>query len=259
MDFPTQFPTPIDIQKRNYILTGFIDPGGSIDDYFFTVLKTHIPTAHIQVYGAMHWLLDETQGIDFAKIRNDIAKLHLRNHFNLIGCELNNFGRGEVQQMRREYHINMYGVNTSGKVTSEETIRKAVTLDKHQMVKWTNSWRADGNITFPLEEKQTPEIKKIIHQLDSFVVKKTDGSGGPTFRYGAEGTQHDDGIMSLLGNLYIVKEKFLRISGYGARAIGGKSPKDETIEEPLEQQAPQVPGRVLGTVNTKNAYDQLSF
>jgi len=111
-----EFPTPIEIQQRDYVLTGFIDPGGSIDDYFFTVLKTNIQTAHIQVIGAMHWLLDEKRKIDFAKIRNDIAKLHMRNYFNLIGCELNNFGRGEVQQMRREYHINMYGVNTSGKV-----------------------------------------------------------------------------------------------------------------------------------------------
>ena len=233
--------------------------GGSIDDYFLTVLKTHIPTAKIQVYGAMHWLLDEANGVDFAKIRNDIAKLHLRNYFNLIGCELNNFGRGEVQQMRREYHINMYGVNTSGKITSEETIKKAHTLDKHQMVKWTNSWRADGNITFPIPEKQTPEIKKIIHQLDSFVVKKTDGSGGPSFKYGAEGTQHDDGIMSLLGNLYIVKEKFLRISGYGGRIAGGKSPKNETIEQPIEEKTIQIPGRELGSVNTKGAYDSLLF
>ena len=207
----------------------------------------------------MHWLLDEVNGVDFAKIRNDIAKLHLRNYFNLIGCELNNFGRGEVQQMRREYHINMYGVNTSGKITSEETIKKAHTLDKHQMVKWTNSWRADGNITFPIPEKQTPEIKKIIHQLDSFVVKKTDGSGGPSFKYGAEGTQHDDGIMSLLGNLYIVKEKFLRISGYGGRIAGGKSPKNETIEQPIEEKTIQIPGRELGSVNTKGAYDSLLF
>lgn len=252
-----EFPTPREIAARGYVLTGFIDPGGSIDDYFFTVLKTHIPTAKIQVFGAMHWLLDEANGVDFAKIRNDIAKLHLRNYFNLIGCELNNFGRGEVQQMRREYHINMYGVNTSGKVTSEKTIREAKTLDKHQMVKWTNSWRADGNITFPIKEKQTPEIKKIIHQLDSFVVKKTDGSGGPSFKYAAEGTQHDDGIMSLLGNLYIVKEKFLKISGYGGRMLGGMDTGKVTIDDRIEEEVAEVPGRTLGSINTNSAYDSL--
>lgn len=257
MDFPIQFPTPLEYENRGYVLTGFIDPGGSIDDYFFTVLKTHIPTAHIQLVGAMHWLLDETKGIDFAKIRNDIAKLHLRNHFNLIGCELNNFGRGEVQQMRREYRINMYGVNTSGKVVSEKTIDAGITLDKHQMVKWTNSWRQAGHITVPIEEKQTPEIKKVIYQLDSFVVKKTDGSGGPSFKYGAEGTQHDDGIMSLLGNLFITKEKFLNISGYEARGIGGKTSGDETIEQSLESEQVSIPGRTLGQVNTKSVYDSL--
>lgn len=205
----------------------------------------------------MHWLLDEARGIDFAKIRNDIAKLHVRNYFNIIGCELNNFGRGEVQQMRREYHINMYGVNTSGKVTSEKTIQKQKTLDKHQMIKWTNSWRVDGNITFPLAEKQTPEIKKIIHQLDSFVVKKTDGSGGPIFKYGAEGTQHDDGIMSLLGNLYIVKEKFLKISGYDQRSVGGKSPSTETIDGILDEERIETPGRTLGTISANKMYDSL--
>lgn len=252
-----QFPTPNDIAGRNFVLTGFIDPGGSIDDYFLTVLKTHIPTHHIQVIGAMHWLLDESQGIDFAKIRNDIAKIHLRNYFNLLGCELNNFGRGEVQQMRREYHINMYGVNTSGKVTSEETIKKAKTLDKHQMVKWTNSWRSSGNITFPIPEKQTPEIKKIITQLDSFVVKKTDGSGGPNFRYGAEGTQHDDGIMSLLGNLFIIKEKFFNLNGYGARVMGAKKIEADAPDVINDEELSTTPGRVLGAVNTERMYDSL--
>lgn len=251
-----EFPTPQEVASRGYVLTGFIDPGGSIDDYFLTVLKTHIPTAKVKVVGAMHWLLDEANGIDFAKIRNDIAKLHSRNYFNILGCELNNFGRGEVQQMRREYHINMYGVNTSGKVTSEQTIKKQRTLDKHQMVKWTNSWRVDGNIVFPVANKQTPEIKKIIHQLDSFVVKKTDGSGGPTFRYAAEGTQHDDGIMSLLGNLYIVKEKFLKISGYDMRVLGGKAAANETIDNDPDPDI-STPGRTLGSISTSSVYEQL--
>lgn len=253
-----QFPTPVDIAQRGYVLTGFIDPGGSIDDYFFTVLKTHIPTAHIQVVGAMHWLLDEKRGIDFAKIRNDIAKLHMRNYFNLIGCELNNFGRGEVQSMRREYHINMYGVNTSGKVTSEQIIKKARTLDKHQMVKWTNSWRVDGHITFPVPEKRTPEINKIIHQIDSFIVEKQIGASGPSFKYHADGNQHDDGVMSFLGNLYIVKEKFLKISGYDQRVAGGKAAGLETIESQMEEDTiHSTPGRTLGSINTNSVYEQL--
>ena len=257
IDAGLDFPTPRDVAQRGYVLTGFIDPGGSIDDYFFTVLKTDILSAKIQVFGAMHWLLNEKKGIDFAVIRNQIAKLHMKNHFNLIGCELNNFGRGEVQQMRREYHINMYGVNTSGKITSEKIIQKAHSLDKHQMVKWTNSWRVDGNIVFPTPEKQTPEIKKILHQLDSFVVSKASGVSGPTWKYAADGTQHDDGVMSLLGNLYIVKEKFLRISGYGKRASGGKAPTTESIEDTQPVEELDLGGRVIGAVNTNNAYDSI--
>lgn len=257
MDINLEFPTPREVASRGYVLTGFIDPGGSVDDYFFTVLKTHIPTAKIQVYGAMHWLLDEKRGIDFASIRNQIAKLHLKNYFNLIGCELNNFGRGEVMQMRREYHINMYGVNTSGRVTSEQVIKKQKTLDKHQMVKWTNSWRVDGNITFPVPEKRTPEIQKIVHQLDSFVVEKANGASGPQFKYHADGNQHDDGIMSLLGNLYIVKEKFLHISGYDGRVLGGKASDNESIDDKLENESIQIPGRTLGSINTNSVYDKL--
>jgi len=251
------FPTPLERQSRDYILTGFIDPGGSIDDYFFTAMKTYVATQKIQVVGAMHWLLDETKGIDFAYIRNQIAKLHVRNYFNVIGCELNNFGRGEVQQMRREYHINMYGVNTSGKVTSEATIDKQETLDKHQMIKWLNSWRQMGLLTFPMPEKQTDELKKILHQVDSYVVKKVDTSAGPSFKYGADGTQHDDGVSSMLGNLYIIKEKFLNLHGYGPRASGGKSPSNETIDGQLEEEEIETPGRTLGSVSTSHFYENL--
>lgn len=251
------FPEMREIASRGYVLTGFIDPGGSIDDYFFTVLKTDIRTSKIKVFGAMHWLLNEKKGIDFAVIRNQIAKLHMRNHFNTIGCELNNFGRGEVQQMRREYHIKMYGVNTSGKVTSEQIIKKAHTLDKHQMVKWTNSWRVDGNIVFPVAERRTPEINKIIHQLDSFVVSKAQGASGPQWKYQADGNQHDDGVMSLLGNLYIVKEKFLKISGYGARSVGGKVATGESIDNQEDSHVLDLGGRVIGAVNSTTDYDSL--
>ena len=142
------------LPEREFALVGFIDPGGSLDDYFLTLTRVVPRDLKVFVIGAMHWRLNEQAGVDFAKIRNDIAKLHMENHFNLLGCELNNYGRSEVLQMRREYHINMYGVNTAGRVSSEKIIRKGQTMDKHQMVKWANSWRVDGNITFPIPEKR---------------------------------------------------------------------------------------------------------
>lgn len=250
------FPTPQKAQGRGYILTGFIDPGGSIDDYFFTVLKTDIKTSKIRVFGAMHWLLDEDRGIDFAVIRNQIAKLHLRNYFNMIGCETNNYGRGEIQSMRREYKINMYPVTTSGKITSEKIIKKAHTMDKNQMIKWANSWRVDGNIVFPTPDKITPEIKKIITQLDSFIVKKTNTTAGPQWKYEADGQEHDDGVMSLLGNLYIVKEKFLKINGYDQRKLGAKTAETESIES-SERENTNTPGRTMGSLNGNSMYDSI--
>ena len=127
------------------------------------------------------------------------------------------------------------------------------------MVKWTNIWKVVGHISLPPPEKQTPEIKKIVHQLDSFVVKKTDGTGGPSWKYGAEGTQHDDGIMSLLGNLYIVKEKFLKISGYDKRMLGAKPIQGNSIDGPIREnpETMELGGRTLGSVNTSSFYDNL--
>lgn len=247
--------TPLQVKRRKNIFVGFIDPGGTIDDYFLTLTQTNVQTKEIYVTGAMHWLLNDKTGVTFAKIRNDIAKLHLVNHFDLLGCEFNNMGRSEVQSMRREYHIPMYGVNTSGRVTSEETIRKQRTLDKHQMVRWTNSWRQDGLIKFP--KRKTPEIKKILSQLDTFIVEKPNLGGTPNYKYHAEGTQHDDGVMSLLGNLYLVKEKYLKISGFDQRHIGAKRTQQDipNVYEEEEQMKPV--GRSMGTVDTDQAYRYL--
>lgn len=245
----------LDVRRRPYVLVGFIDPGGTIDDYFLTMTQTNVRTKEIFVTGAMHWLLNDKTGITFAKIRNDIAKLHLLNHFNILGCELNNFGRSEVQSMRREYHLKMYGVNTSGKVTSEEIIRKQKTMDKHQMVRWTNSWRQDGNIKFP--KRKTKEIKKILSQMDSFIVEKPNVGGTPNYKYHAEGTQHDDGVMSLLGNLFIVKEKILKISGFDERFIGAKRGQQDIPNLYEEPEKLETVGRAMGGVDTEQAYKNL--
>ena len=245
----------LEVRKRGYIVVGFIDPGGTIDDYFLTMTRTNVRTHEVFVTGAMHWLLNDKTKVTFAKIRNDIAKLHLRNHFNILGCELNNFGRSEVQSMRREYHIKMYGVNTSGRITSEEVIRKQHTLDKHQMVRWTNSWRQDGKIKFP--RRKTPEIKKILSQMDTFIVEKPNLGGSPNYKYHAEGNQHDDGVMSLLGNLYIVKEKVLHISGFDERYIGAKRGQQDIPDLYEPEKHDEVVGRALGGVDTERAYMNL--
>jgi len=240
------------LPEREFVLVGFIDPGGSLDDYFLTLTRVVPRQLKIYVIGAMHWRLNEQAGVDFAKIRNDIAKLHMQNHFNLLGCELNNYGRAEVLQMRREYHIKMIGVNTAAKVTSETVIRKGKTMDKHQMIRWLNSWRQQGRIVFP--KTRTPELQKIINQVENYVVKRQPMSG--RYIYEADegnkqsGERHDDGVASLLGNLFIVKEKIFRISGYDFRASGAKEYRTD-IEN---SEKIVLPHRAMGAVKAESYY-----
>lgn len=207
------------LQRRRdgIFITGFIDPGGQIDDYFLTVLRVDTKINLISVLAAQHWKLNEKLGIDFAFIRNEIAKIHKIVRFDIIGCEYNNYGREQIQAFKREHTMNLFGINTVGKITSNEIIRTGQSMDKHQIIRWTNIWRQHkyeggiprDKIVFPI--KLTPELKKIVNQLDTFVVKRAKGTGN--FQYEAEGTKHDDGVMSLLGNLFIVKTKILSLGG----------------------------------------------
>ena len=239
--------------------TAFLDPGGTLDDYFLTMTSTDVKAKKIYVTGAMHWLLNDRTGITFAKISNDIAKLHLMNKFHLIGCEINNYGRSEIQSLRREYHMKLIGINTVGKATSEKILQRGLTLDKHQMIRWTNSWRQNsfddpdnekclGQVFFPVHK--TPEIRKIVSELDTFIVEKPNLGGTPNPKYHADGDQHDDGVLSLLGNLFIVKERLLRISGFDVRTVGGR-PVD------IPAVSTHVVGRGMGGKTGNSVYDRL--
>ena len=237
--------TKIAQRRRDGIfVTGFIDPGGMIDDYFLTVLRIDTNINLVSVLAAQHWKLNEKLGIDFAYIRNEIAKIHKVVRFDILGCEYNNYGREQVQAFKREHDMNLFGINTVGKITSKDIIRTGQSMDKHQMVRWTNIWRQHkyigdtprDKIVFPL--KLTPEIKKIINQLDTFVVKKQKGTGN--YQYEAEGTKHDDGVMSLLGNLFIVKTKILT---WSTHFKGGPIVKNKYQSmEDLMSQINEVPG-----------------
>ena len=237
----------LDIAQRRrdgVFIVGFIDPGGMIDDYFLTVTRIDTNINLVSVLAAQHWKLNEKIGIDFAYIRNEIAKIHKIVRFDILGCEYNNYGREQVQSFKREHNMNLFGINTVGKITSKDIIRTGQSMDKHQMVRWTNIWRQHryegetprDKIVFPV--KLTPALKKIINQLDTFVVKKTKGTGN--YQYEAEGTKHDDGVMSLLGNLFIVKTRILTFS---SKFMGGAIKKQvhQSAEEVMAQLS-AVPG-----------------
>jgi len=123
----------------------FLDTGGSPDNACLTVCRVEVPARVIYVTGAMFWKLSEKDNILFATIRNDIAKLHLIHKFDLMGCETNNYGRNEIESLRREYGISMIGINTTGKITDKKKIKKGLSMDKNAIIK------------FPIQNKVTNE------------------------------------------------------------------------------------------------------
>lgn len=242
------------------VKSGFLDTGGSPDAACFTMCRTDIPARIIYVTGAMFWKLSEVDKVFFATIRNDIAKLHLIHKFDLIGCETNNYGRNEMESLRREYGINMIGINTTGKITDKKKMRKGVSMDKNAIIKFTNSWRqhplVDPTNKFKLGQikflkQKTPDLRQVVSELDSFVRKDPEGIGATGQpKYGAEGTQHDDGPMSMLGNFHVIKTKIFKIySGDGS--VGAVPNKEErvTTKFPLEG------GRAMGTLNQEEYYN----
>ncbi len=242
--------------------SGFLDTGGSVDSACFTMCRVDIPARTIYVTGAMFWKLSEADKVFFATIRNDIAKLHLINKFDMIGCETNNYGRNEMESLRREYGINMIGINTTGKLTDKKKIRKGLSMDKDAIIKFTNSWRqhpiVDPPNTFKLGQikflkHKTPELIQVVNELDSFVRKMPEGIGATGQpKYGAEGTQHDDGPMSMLGNFHIIKTKVFKI--YTGKENVGAVPN---VEQRITSRLPLEGGRAMGTLSHSTVENQI--
>lgn len=134
--------------------------------------------------------------------------------------------------MKREYNIPIFGVNTTGRITDEKKQESGESMDKEAIIKLVNAWRVHaqidpynkrklGQIKFP--KRKTPGLIKLINQINSFIRIDPESVGSTTRpKFGAEGTQHDDGVMSMLGNVHIIITKVLQYS-YGKRTIVGKS------------------------------------
>ena len=242
--------------------SAFLDTGGTVDSACLTMCRVDIPARIIYVTGAMFWKLNEKDHVFFATIRNDIAKLHLIHHFDLLGCETNNYGRNEMESLRREYGIRMIGINTTGKITDKKKLAKGDAMDKEAIVKFTNSWRQNaivdpmntsklGQIKF-LKEK-TPDLLQVVSELDSFVKKMPKGIGNTGRpKFGAEGTQHDDGPMSMLGNFHIIKTKIFKI--YTGIGTVGVVPN---VEERVVPKQSLPGGGAVGSINADSLYGEL--
>jgi len=215
------------LTKPQMMKTGFLDTGGTVDFASLTMCRVDVPFRIIYITGAMFWKVNEKDKVTFASIRNDIAKIHMVNKFDLLGCEKNNYGRSEMESFRREYGVKMIGINTTGKITSEDIIKKGESMDKEQIIKFVNSWRQnvisdpDNNHRLgqiKMLKQKTLELKKLWNEFENFVRQDPQGvgtTGRP--RYGAEGSGHDDGVMSVLGNIHMIKTNVFKIySGLGS-------------------------------------------
>jgi len=242
--------------------SAFLDTGGMIDRACLTMCRVDIPARIIYVTGAMFWKVSEQDKIFFATIRNDIAKLHLIHHFDLMGCETNNYGRTEMESLRREYSIRMIGINTTGKITDRKKIQKGDSMDKEAIIKFTNSWRqnavVDPNNTAKLGQikflkQKTDDLQRVVNELDSFVRKMPEGIGATGRpKFGAEGTQHDDGPMSMLGNFHVIKTKVFKIfTGLGT--VGAVPNVEQRIV--AKQRLPG--GGAVGSVNADKIVEDM--
>lgn len=248
--------------EKKTLKSGFLDTGGMADSACFTMCRVDIPERIIYVTGAMFWKISEKDHVFFATIRNDIAKLHLIHHFDFIGCETNNYGRSEMESLRREYGIRMIGINTTGRITDAKKMRKGDSMDKEAIIKFTNAWRQHplvdpqnvhklGQIKF-LKHK-TEDLQRVVNELDSFVRVDPQGVGVISRpRFGAEGSQHDDGPMSMLGNFHVIKTKVFKIfTGTGSVGVVPNVEQRMVAKEPLPG------GGAIGSVNAESYYREL--
>lgn len=221
--------------RKEWYKTAFVDPGGSVDEYFLTICKVNVATQMIYIMGAKSWRLVEGV-IGFKEIREDVAKLNKIYEFDMFGCEKNNYGLSEIEAYKREYKMRVIGITTSPRLTSEKIIKSGTTMDKHQIIRWVNSWRTANKIIKP-KHITDPELKKLLNQFDTFIVKPTK-TGNP--KYEAEGQNRDDGVMSLLGNIFMIKTRILKIAGFQRAGASKKlalyhngNARDELLESGL--------------------------
>jgi len=210
----------LDSQLSNIIDTAFLDTGGQVDFAALNMCTTDTVARKIYIRDTVFWKLSEVDHVTFASIRNDIAILHQTIHFGMMGCETNNYGRNEIESLRRDYGLKIHPFNTVGKLTSKKLIQKGITMEKNAIVKFVNSWRQNalddptnqmklGQIILP--KQKTEEMVRWMSQLDSFVRKDPEGFATGNPKYAAEGTGHDDGIMAALGNIFMIKTKIFGI------------------------------------------------
>jgi len=253
----------LDSKLKNIIDTAFLDTGGAADYAALNMCTTDTFSRKIYIRDTVFWKLSEADHVTFASIRNDVAILHQKIHFQMMGCETNNYGRTEIESLRRDYGLRIYPFNTVGKLTSKKLIQKGVTMEKNAIVKFVNSWRQNalddptnqmklGQIVLP--KQKTEEMIRWMSQLDSFVRKDPEGFVTGLPKYAAEGSGHDDGIMAALGNIFMIKTKIFGIFT-GRPSVGVIHHKD--FPQTASKEVVKGAGLVIGHVDDSYMYQGL--
>ena len=251
----------LESENKHIVDTGFLDTGGAVDYAALNLCTTDTIARKIYIRDTVFWKLSEKDKVTFASIRNDVAILHEKIHFSLLGCETNNYGRTEIESLRRDYGLRVIPFNTVGKLTSKKLIAKGMTMEKNAIVKFVNSWRQNalddpenvmklGQIVLP--KKKTVEMMKWMNQLDSFVRKDPEGFATGLPKYAAEGSGHDDGIMAALGNIFMIKTKIFGIYG-GNPAVASIPRLDKAVGEHSKPKT-NTKGVAIGHIDDSHFY-----
>ena len=248
-------------ENKHIVDTGFLDTGGAVDYAALNMCTTDTIARRIYIRDTVFWKLSEKDHVTFASIRNDVAILHKKIGFRLLGCETNNYGRSEIESLRRDYGMRVIPFNTVGKLTSKKLIQRGMTMEKNAIVKFVNSWRQNalddpenqlklGQIVLP--KKKTVEMMKWMNQLDSFVRKDPEGFATGLPKYAAEGSGHDDGIMAALGNIFMIKTKIFGL--YGGNPAVMSIPRVDKALGDLPVKKDKAPGVAVAHIDDSHFY-----
>lgn len=187
---------------------GTADPGGKRDSFFFILLVVNVEKRIIYITGGREWKFIDNQ-IGYPEIERGLANIHKKANLDFLVVEQNNTGIHAIQSMKQKYHIPIIGIKTGGIIKERRIMQKGDTMDKTEHVGWVNMMRQKGQIL--ISGDLTPELKKLISQLNSFVRKRTDAG---KITYSAQGSQSDDAVMALMvGTFYIRRKIFGEMGG----------------------------------------------
>lgn len=186
-----------------------IDTGKQNDSFFLTGIK--VDDGKMYVVGAKRWL-----GKAYLDVEADIGKLHLNNPFDHYAVERNNAGDHVIEILQKQYRMPVIPIWTSGPLKDNKKVYSPRYMDKNEQVRWLLIQKQSGNLIFP--KNPTKDIMELKRQMSIFAEIRPKGNSTGTVKFMAEGSEHDDGVLSLLlasriARFYMEKGKK---SGYGS-------------------------------------------